>query len=494
MTKKRVILIILGVLIIGALIGLIFFVRSMDDKPEDPTVDEDISIDHDTEKHILFSCQVIDIDYLQISNEFGDYQIKRNSDNVIYIVGHEKALLLPYSSAGLYESVKQVSCKLKIANGAEDLAQFGLEEPKATITVQLKNGEKTVFHIGDNAPQNDGYYLSMSGSNDVYLVDYYYGSRYLNELTYLYSKTISNVFDYSEFQSISIDYPDREDIFIRRTNTEESAMIRYFSGYVMTEPFYFSADSEIISSLTDLFSELSAEKIVTDQLTDENLEKYGFKDPIKIEIKANCNTTSYQLSNGMQNPYYGLTPDGSPYPLTVNYKIGATLGNETYVMFNDSGVIYSVSNTTMALVSSPLYQFCAKLLSIDYITALSGLTIEYEDKSYYFSIKDADAGDDMEVICDYVRLDPSLFRDFYSTLIGTALNGIGEDPGTDPVVTIKYHKIDGNDEVLEFLPYPETRRLFVKVNGEGHFTCFITKTEKIINDLNSLLKGEAIIG
>lgn len=72
--------------------------------------------------------------------------------------------------------------------------------------------------------------------------------------------------------------------------------------------------------------------------------------------------------------------------------------------------------------------------------------------------------------------------------------GIDTKPDGKSVLKITYEGIDGKDTVLEFIQYPDDpRKVFMLVDGEGHFTVMMTKVEKIINDMHKLIRGEDIL-
>ena len=53
----------------------------------------------------------------------------------------------------------------------DDLEEFGLAEPSATITMRFNDGSSVVCLIGDSAPSDEETrYLSLEGSSYVYIV------------------------------------------------------------------------------------------------------------------------------------------------------------------------------------------------------------------------------------------------------------------------------------------------------------------------------------
>ncbi len=53
---------------------------------------------------------------------------------------------------------------------AEELSQYGLEEPSMTIAVSLQGGGSVVIHIGESNSMTGEYYLKTDGDNTVYTV------------------------------------------------------------------------------------------------------------------------------------------------------------------------------------------------------------------------------------------------------------------------------------------------------------------------------------
>lgn len=470
-----------------------FLFNKMEDKPQEETPDNDMDIDHENERNVIFSCEVADIDYLQVINEYGDYKVRRDADNNIFIEGREGAPLLPYSSVGLYESVKRIMCDLSIENGTDHLEYYGLDNPRATIRVSMKDGSETVFHVGNEEPTGSGYYIRMDGSKDIYLVGSFYAERYLSDFLRYYDKQICEWFDITEFEYIDIKKSDGSEIYVRVTNESESQVLSYIGGYVMEQPFLFGADSTPIQDMVTLMCDLEADNVVCDYVNDESLIEYGFDNPTTVEIKMNLDTTSQMLETQDENPFYKMTEDGSPYPLTIRYTLGKTIDNTVYVMVNDAPVIYAVKSSAFSYIDKPLYQYCQKFVGLEYLNNLTALDVSFDGNTYHFIIKDPDAGEDMEVKENNILLDSNNFRSFYSTIVSITHNGIETDPQTEPILSIVYYINDNSTMTLDFLPCNDSaRKMFIRVNGEGRFFCYVTKVEKIKSDLAKLLNGEEI--
>ncbi len=70
--------------------------------------------------------------------------------------------------------LKGLIAKRVIAENAtpEELAKFGLTQPRMEVTLTLEEGRVLRITVGDRAPDGTKDYVQVSGSNDVALVDY----------------------------------------------------------------------------------------------------------------------------------------------------------------------------------------------------------------------------------------------------------------------------------------------------------------------------------
>ncbi|MBO5299648.1 MAG: DUF4340 domain-containing protein [Clostridia bacterium] len=500
MTKKRIIGSIVALAIIGLLIGAMFFMMKFDTLPEELEPDTDLNIEYARQSLVLHSCVIGDLKAIHVKNPTGEYTVSKDEEGNINFLGREGAPLLPYSSEGLYSSVAKVTCDALIEAETEHLEYYGLDDPQAIIKIEMKDGTITELHLGDAAPQGGGYYIRNASNTDVFLSQTYFSERFMKNHVQYYEKTISKEFTYPGFQSLSIEYSDaaaREDIYIRTTTDEEAASIAFTGGMVMEEPFFWGGDSTPIQGIVEILSTLEADDIITDTLDPELQAKYGFADPTKVVIEAWVDTQNYisEITN-LENPYFGATEDGSDLLIRSEYLLGNIDGRTLYVMYDGEPVIYGVDMDQFAFTNYSIDTFCQRTINLRYLNELEGLTVEMNGDVYDFSITDPDAGEEMVVMWDgKTQLKQDIFRSFYVTIIGVTHDGLAEaepDAAAETSLKITYRAIDGNDTVIEYIPI-DARKYVYKLNGEGRFFVYVTKVNKIKNDLNKLLNGEEIM-
>lgn len=499
MTKKKIIGIFASLLIIGLLIGAMFFMMSFDLLPEEKDPDTDLNIEYARQSLVLHSCVIDEVKAIHVKNSTGEYTVSKDEEGNINFLGREGAPLLPYSSEGLYSSVAKVTCDALIETETEHLEYYGLDKPQATVKIEMKDGKTTELHLGDAAPQGGGYYIRNASNTDVFLAQTYFSERFLKNHVQYYQKTISKEFAYPGFQSLSIEYSEasgKEDIYVRTTTDEEAANISFTGGMVMEKPFFWGGDSTPIQGIVEILAALEADDIITDTLDPELQAKYGFGDPTKVVIEAWVDTQNYVSEiTGLENPYFGATEDGSDLLITSEYLLGNIDGRTLYVMYDGEPVIYGVDIDKFAFTEYSIDTYCQRTINLRYLNELEGLTVEMNGDVYNFTIKDPDKGEEMVVrLNDEMDIDQSLFRSFYVTIIGVTNDGLATEPAEDAesVLKITYDAIDGNDTVIEYIQL-DARKFVFKLNGEGRFFVYINKVNKIKNDLNKLLNGEEIL-
>lgn len=487
MTKKKIILTLVGLLVLGGLAGIYFAVSSVNPiTTEDP--DNDVTLEYINENAVIYKGELSRLDYLQIENSFGSYRVRKNALGDIEIVGREGVPLFPYSSQALYSSISQVKCLALIQKQAETLSDYGLENPSATVSAVEKDGKVTRFYVGDPAPMGDGYYIRMENSRDIYLVANTYAERYIADQTRIYSNVLSKPMEVSSLTSFSLTR-DGEEISLRKTQGSETSAIEFSTGFILEKPIFCGADSSVLETVCESLKSLKAEAFCPEFAdSDEVLAKYGLDTGPVVTISAAADTTSLTLSSGEKNPYYGLTaPDGGAYIITSTYRLGKVSEGKRYVMYDDSPVIYTADASAFDFVSTDVYQFCQRLVNIRYLSSLSGLTLSFDGEEVSFAITHGEENA-MTVTRDYAPVDSEKFRSFYVDLVSVTHTGLGEKPQSEPLLTIRYTGTDGGVDVLEFLPYPENpRKVFICLNGEGVFVTAATQAEKIKTSLQSLL-------
>lgn len=155
MKKKQMIAgIVLLILCIGGYFGVKAY-NSSQEKKQEAEIMKPVGI------------EVADVTGFSYVNNGGILSFEKDGEDWIY-TGDTSMDMNEESIEGMLEKVCGVSSTEKIT--AEDLSDYGFDEPANTITLDTAEGS-TVVRIGMYNEIVSKYYLSIDGSTELYLVD-----------------------------------------------------------------------------------------------------------------------------------------------------------------------------------------------------------------------------------------------------------------------------------------------------------------------------------
>lgn len=506
MTRLKIVGIIAGVILIAGVIVFGIWMSQFDVLPEEEDVSSSVTIDYDNETLIIYSCNVNNILYFTVTNPETSFTVFRNEDGNVRFKGYEDTPLMTYSSAGLFESVTRISCLAMIEENAQNLEYYGLDDPQVTVEIFFEDESTMKFFIGDAAPQGGGYYLILQDSNDVYLAQDYFSERFLKKRTDYYYLDFTYYYEFMAegFQSLRIDRPEgQEDFYMRATTDEEATDVRYISGGIVEEPFHWGGNTSAITDILTGIAGIKAQAVCADVITDDVLEYFQLDDANRIDVTLEMwvDTSNYVSEvTSLENPYYGKTKDGSDLLIQIDFHLGLDDAGYRYLMLNDLPFVFAVKSDIFSWVENSVDFYCEELVSIRYLNELQEIVISCEGQDYDFTFTDPDLKDDMEVLYNgFQSIDQSSFRNLYVSLISVSLNGLADeepDETDEPILTVRYiaktERLE-DDIVLKFFKMKENeRKIIVQIDGEGRFYVYITKVNKIINDMHKLINGEIL--
>ncbi len=71
----------------------------------------------------------------------------------------------------------------QVVDGAKDLSEYGLSQPKLNVEVSLPAGKSAKLMLGDKTPDGNDYYAQVPNDKNVYLVNSPLGDDLKNALT-----------------------------------------------------------------------------------------------------------------------------------------------------------------------------------------------------------------------------------------------------------------------------------------------------------------------
>lgn len=389
---------------------------------------------------------------LTVENSEGGYTIRPTEPGVeSYRV--EELRDLSFNHDAVKYTVQQAFDPVvsKEVGPVEDLAEFGLKDPSATITMRFDDGTAVVCLLGDAAPSDeDSRYLCLQGSDYVYLVGS--DTRFLSPAATFADLTVvkapensdsSGTVQWGAVELWGSSFPDR----ITLTPQEGGV-------FQMSEPVSSPCDDSMVSYMTTALKSVTATRAVAVFPDEAALEKYGLDEPDAA--------VRYSL-------------DGETFTLLAAKKDDST----TYLMREGLEVIFEIPTEDVDMWTATS-RYLLKSKSVVALTAAdtASVTITAGDRSSSLTLtreRDEDKSTESTDYYQYTVTGPqgqAVRYDPYSRLLEdlSALRlsaDTDEAPSKPSELTLTYRGFEeGAQHTLEFVPLNGTQ-LFAVVDGEA---------------------------
>lgn len=207
----------------------------------------------------------------------------------------------------MLSKITSSSIKAFTAEKADNLAQYSLDQPNATLSLFVgeDKSQKTLF-LGKKNESGDGVYAKHEGAQNVFLVDAAILDEFPKSVNDLRDKTLF-AFKSPDIQKIEL-ASQGETIVLERASEEE---------WQITQPESFKADSAKVQQLLSNAESATVQQFVSD--TPEDLAQYGLAaQPFTIRLWQKDQETPHELLLG--------SPD------QANTGIYAKLGSQNAVV------------------------------------------------------------------------------------------------------------------------------------------------------------------
>lgn len=290
---------------------------------------------------------------------------KTETDATVYTVKGLEGFDL---QAGIPDEVASNCASLEFntiieADASDNLADYGLADPRSVTTITYTDGKKAVIYVGNDAPQGAGTYVKFGSSNAVYLVESSSVSALLYGVTDLVSLTINDsatTTDNSEFEYLNI---SGTGIGSNITLKPNDKMDSISNAYVLTAPQRAYADDAEASYVTGAIRGLYAESV------------------------AYVNPTAAQLSKcGLSAGYAKVS---AKYP-DITVKLVASKPDSKgncYIMKQGGKVVYKMASASLPWVSTSYQKLVSDYIINPQLTGLTGLNATIGDMVYAFEVK-----------------------------------------------------------------------------------------------------------
>lgn len=468
MEKKLRIYVCIALAVAAALAAVFFVVRNMEVKTE-------------TSVKVFIAKDPVDIQTLSVSNSFGDYQVRSEEDG--YVFDDIPANLVDVE--GFYELMYHASAfgALRcVTEKADNLADYGLDAPKAAVKVAFSDGETFALSVGKEEPVSGNYYGSVDGDDGVYLFseeDILY--FLVRKETYITAQVTPELAVSSPLTAIrDITFAGRafeKPITVKAVtdaDTETKLLAKSFgpATHIVRLKGVYELDQTYGVEMLGSVLGIRALDVVGYNLSEEDLIKLGFDDPY------------FRVSFGLKN--------GTDY--IADYELSMVPEKEYYLAtMKDSGIVYRIEPP--AFVGLDYTKLCMRWFLSPLLSDLKSVSVEGNGKKYAYIYSKSESGD-VTVTANGQPIDKENFYVLYRLITGAASDGkYLEDPSAEgePLLTIVYEYKDSakpNDVMKLYKGSP--RRVNVEVNGVVEFDMRASFVDALLLGCEHSLTGESI--
>jgi hypothetical protein len=364
-----------------------------------------------------------------------------------------------------------------------DLAQYGLEPPRATAEGLFSDGSTLGLLLGDPTPTKDGYYLQVRGDPKVYTVWSVVGEHLHWRLADLRDRTISPSIRAEEVTSLVIRRPRGVIEIAEKSPAEAKSSLYGFGRYRLVRPYGTprSADGEKLQELLAAVLAVDIADFVDDNPKD--LAAYGLARPwAEVVVRDRQSTLGLR---------FGAEAGGGRRYLRVDGRPG----------------VCAVDAARLAFLDTPAFALAEKFVLIPTIDNVDRIVITAGGATHTLAITRAPAppgaeGDVAKPVesftADGKPVAEDSFRRFYQRLVGIMIEGEARAaPGAVPEVRTRFvlgaaAAGAGAPRSVEAAYLPSDRDFYaVSMAGATEFAVSRQQVKAMRAALERLLAGEA---
>ncbi len=393
----------------------------------------------------LLSYAVADIARIDVKNESGSFSVLSQTPTVVDENGDEVTDATVYTLVGYEDLALQDGVADDVANDASvmgfdtiistkgDLSDFGLDDPRASVTVTYTDGTAARLRIGDVAAADAGTYIAFGDSDIVYLssndaVDAFLYSV-LDFMTLEVTAAADDT-DSSIARTIELSGTRYHDTIVLESNCDDALN----SDYLMTEPKRMQADAVESADIAGDIRGLYAEAAVYVNPDTATLASFGLDHPY-ARVRAKYADTTVTL--------IASAPDDS----------GAV-----YLMKAGGRVIYTIQLGAVEWANTDISKLIPETVLDLNMEAVSGITVRTGSDSYDITVvtstesveNDDGETEDVTTTNAYVgdeQLDFEHFSVFFQNLNGVQITDPDASSGSGTLCTVTIRFSTGREDM-----------------------------------------------
>ncbi len=201
-------------------------------------------------------------------------------------------------------TVSAITATSKIEENPKDLSDYGLDDPRFSLTIGFEDGTSTTVFVGNETPVQNYYYANTDHDSTVYTI-----GNYLTSLMtrppheYIAVDTFPTYEDDDIYTNLTHFILTRRDgvkieVVLDKDLSMEGNITS--SAYMMLQPFVSPCTSETIEALLEVLATISTENIAGNITSTERLHEFGLDHPARLYVE-DISGNSLELVIGIAN-------------------------------------------------------------------------------------------------------------------------------------------------------------------------------------------------
>ena len=401
----------------------------------------------------------------------------------------DQALLSQTMLESLATTVSGMVARSVIEENPSDLAQYGLDKPQTTVTVNYTDGS-FVMKIGDVVTSGSANYVMINDDPTVYsYYTYEISSLMTNDALSMITTAVMPGYDSdtaAEIKKITVTRKDLEKPIVLEKLPdvpEDSDSIQVYT-YTFTSPGDVYLDLYTGTEYLYAMFGLSAKKAAYTEVTDETKALTGLDDPFcQVDMLVEDVIYRLYLGNAIVEDVTDSETGAVTSTVTGFYGICNKVPDVIYV--------FNSSDTVWATMQPDAYM--SKLFLVPYIYDLD--SVSYRDGDLDFTVTITGNNDDNAMYLDGEKTDADRFRSFYQFLVSCR----GEEMYTEEargefIAEFTYNYEDGRDsDTVTLYSSDEGRDLIIATNGNNVFKTKWNYGTRLLENAQAFISGGEIV-
>lgn len=538
--KKPVIFIIVAVVVVAVLVGVFFLVKN--NMPSGDSTESTYPTDENGQQYAtdlkgnkidslkdndgnivsagveeLINHVPADIKDIKVENDNGSFEllsetptetstdesgkeVTTTKETQYSLKGYEDAPL----ASGMPDAVANDAAAVTTTNivdiNGKNIEEYGLDKPRATVTVTFANKNKRTITVGSEAPDSAGTYIMVDGDKAIYLVANESVDSFLYKPMALLDPSVTTAAEDSSDgtpKTVTISGTNFKDTLEFKANDDTTVSTAH---YKMTAPVSCFVNVANGSTVLESLRSVTANEVVAYKPSSDTMSKYGLSTSnpyAKIVAKFGDGTITLYSSKPKTEKTEaatGTSEDGSS-------STTETTTEYAYIYNPSTNIIYKIDTTKVPWVNTSFedmvfeYVIKADEASIKTIEVTAdGKTSKFDLSTETKKDKDGNETKTTTVKSGKNTIETSKFDIFFQNLeSATVANVKTSNVSGSPDLTVKItYNTDKEPDTYTFYK-GETGKYNFSVDGKTILgSVFDTYVNKIIEDAPKLAKGEDV--